>query len=280
MAVMLAHELLTGPTPPERWMLFLHGILGRRINWRSFARSWVERRPGWGAVLVDLRDHGDSQDLPGPRTVEAAADDLLPLADAIVREHAAPIAGVLGHSFGGKVAILGAAALRGGGHAVEELWVIDAPPGPRTQPRDLTTEHVFAALRSLPARHDSRTAFVDALVAERISKPTAQWLATNLIEVHDGWSFPLDLDRIGALLQDFKRIDTWPILLGEAEAGTRATLVLGERSQAVFGDELERARTLAQAGPLSLACVAKAGHWVHVDNPTGLLDVLAPAAHA
>src|SRR5262245_24206057 len=133
---MLAHELLTSADPPERWMLFLHGILGRGVNWRSFARNYVARRAGWGAVLVDLRDHGDSQDLPGPRTVAAAGDDLVALAESIVAEHGGRVSGVLGHSFGGKVAIVGASRLRAAGEGVDELWIIDAPPGPRTQPRD------------------------------------------------------------------------------------------------------------------------------------------------
>lgn len=275
--MILAHELLTGTDAPARWMLFLHGILGRRINWRSFARTWMERRPGWGAALVDLRDHGESQDLPGPRTVAAAAGDLVPLVEQLMHVHGRPVAGVLGHSFGGKVAILGAAALRAAGHPVDELWVIDAPPGPRTEPRDLTTDQVIATLADLPLRHDSRSAFVDALITRGITKPTAQWLATNLVAaVGGGWSFALDLERISALLRDFAAIDTWPTLLAEARAGTKASLILGARSQAVFGAELERARAAAQTGELELAFVVDAGHWVHVDNPSGLLDLLAP----
>lgn len=272
----LAHELLTGDDPPTHWMLFLHGILGRRANWRSFARSVLARRPGWGAVLVDLRDHGDSQDLPGPRTVAAAGADLVPLVDAVVAEHGGRVAAVLGHSFGGKVAIVGAAALREHGRAIDELWVVDAPPGPRTQPRDRTTDRVFEILTGLPPRFAERSDFIDAVVAAGLAKSVAQWLATNLVPaVGGGWSFALDLDRLMALVRDFAAIDLWPLVDAEAEAGTRVTLVLGERSQAVFGDELERARTRAEAGRLRLAIVPRAGHWVQVDNAAGLLDVLA-----
>lgn len=58
---MLAHGIVTSRSAdPDRYMLFLHGILGTRANWRGIARRFVDARPGWGAVLVDLREHGES----------------------------------------------------------------------------------------------------------------------------------------------------------------------------------------------------------------------------
>ncbi|KIG17983.1 hydrolase, alpha/beta fold family protein [Enhygromyxa salina] len=286
--MILAHQLLTAEAQkPDRWMLFLHGILGRGANWRSFARKWLADRaqagePDWGAVLVDLRDHGDSQHLSGDRTVTAAAADLVALAKSITQTHGGRIAAVLGHSFGGKVAIAAADQLRAAGLGADELWVIDAPAGPRTEPRDRSTDAVFAALDQLPPQFESRGAFVDALLAAGIAKPIAQWLATNLEEVNPDaeprqWRFGLDLERISALLRDFTTLDLWPALEAEAAAGARVTLVLGERSQAVFGDELARAQALAEAGDIALATVAGAGHWVHVDNPAGLLEILSRA---
>ena len=81
-------------------MAFLHGILGSGANWRTFARRFVEAKPTWRAVLVDLRKHGASQDFPAPHTLVACADDLRALEKSIGR-----FDGVLGHSFGGKVAL-------------------------------------------------------------------------------------------------------------------------------------------------------------------------------
>jgi esterase len=271
---MLASERVTSDEHPERWMLFLHGILGRRANWRGFARNYVARRPGWGAVLVDLREHGDSIGLPGPHTVEAAGADLVPLAVSVVATHGGRVAGVLGHSFGGKVAIVGASRLRAIGEGVDELWIIDAPVGPRTQPRDGTTEHVFATLAGLPARFESRSSFIDAVIAAGVARSVAQWLATNLVADAGGWRFALELEHLVALLDDFKRVDLWPLVDAEAQAGARVSLVLGGRSEAVFGDELEQANARARLGLIDVHTVQGAGHWVHVDNPAGLLDVL------
>lgn len=272
---MLAHERVTSDEHPDHWMLFLHGILGRRANWRSLARSYVTRRPGWGAVLVDLREHGDSLGLAGPHTVEAAGEDLVGVAQSVVAAHGGRVAGVLGHSFGGKVAIVAASRMRAGGKGIDELWIIDAPVGPRTQPRDLTTEHVFATLAGLAPRFQSRSEFTDAVIAAGVARSVAQWLATNLVaDEAGGWRFALCLDNLRALLEDFKRVDLWPLVDAEAEAGTRVSLVLGARSQAVFGEELEQANARAQAGLIEVHTVPNAGHWVHVDNAAGLLDVL------
>ena len=99
-------------------MLFLHGILGTRANWRGIARRFVEARPEWGAVLVDLREHGDSLGLPAPHSLHAAAEDVAELE----RSLAVPVEGALGHSFGGKV-VLEWLRSRQGLHT--EAWTID-----------------------------------------------------------------------------------------------------------------------------------------------------------
>ncbi|QQR89912.1 MAG: hypothetical protein IPJ88_17365 [Myxococcales bacterium] len=74
---------------PKRWMLFIHGILGRRANWRGIAKRFVQQRPDWGALLVDLRMHGDSVAFEPPHTLEAAAEDLVALEQRV----SAPIEG-------------------------------------------------------------------------------------------------------------------------------------------------------------------------------------------
>lgn len=259
-------------------MFVLHGILGRRANWRSFMRRWLPRRPGWGTVLVDLREHGESQGFAPPHTIDAAGGDLVELRATIEAEQGGRVAGLMGHSFGGKVAISGAAALRRAGAPVDELWVLDAPPGPRDPSTEGLTDGVFAALGALPPEFANRSDFVAALTADGIAKMTAQWLATNLVEDAPGqWRFGLDLDDMRALIRDFGRHDAWPTLEREAAEGTSVHLVVGARSDAVPDGQLERARRWAGAGGLELAVVPDAGHWLHVEAPEALLEALAGA---
>jgi pimeloyl-ACP methyl ester carboxylesterase len=134
---------------------------------------------------------------------------------------------------------------------------------------------VFETLTGLAPEFDSRTHFIDAVIAVGVARPIAQWLATNLVASEaGGWRFALELAHVRALLEDFKSVDLWPLVDAEAEAGTRVSLVIGDRSEAVFGEELAQANRRAGLGLIDLFTVADAGHWVHVDNAAGLLDVL------
>src|SRR5688572_18839444 len=131
---------------PQRWLFFLHGILGSGTNWRSFAQRLVDQHPIWGAVLVDLRMHGASQGAPPPHSIEAAAEDLTHL-EAVLP---GPARGVLGHSFGGKVAL---AYLSRRGEALSHAFILDSMPGTRdgTFGSDLTVK-VLALLRRVALR--------------------------------------------------------------------------------------------------------------------------------
>jgi pimeloyl-ACP methyl ester carboxylesterase len=91
------HRSGVGPT-----LVFLH-------YWGGSARTWdsvVERLPGRDTLAVDFRGWGRSRQLTGPYTLEQLADDThAVIADAGIRDYA-----LIGHSMGGKVAQLVAAA--------------------------------------------------------------------------------------------------------------------------------------------------------------------------
>ena len=123
---MLAHSLVTAKgASPERYALFLHGILGTRANWRGLARKVVEQRPEWGAILVDLREHGDSLGQAPPHTIAACASDV----DALVGSLERPVFAALGHSFGGKVVL---EWLRARDGIETAAWIIDSTPSRRS----------------------------------------------------------------------------------------------------------------------------------------------------
>jgi pimeloyl-ACP methyl ester carboxylesterase len=265
----LAHAIVPPPSgTPRRWMLFLHGILGSGANWRTFARAFVRERPDWGAVLVDLRMHGDSQEgFAPPHTVAAAAADvheLFPLVPG-------PVRGVLAHSFGGKVALTLDDRIGGD---LDHLFVIDATPGVRADARGSeSTRHIVELLADLPPEFENRDAFVAYVEGKGVSRPTAMWLAMNIRPVPGStrFVFRLDIPSIRALLEDYFELDTWPIL--ERGAGTaRRHLVVGGRSTIVDEADRERARRCPRT---TVDVIEEAGHWVHADAPDALRQVVS-----
>ncbi len=268
---MLAHSLLSPKTAePNRYMLFLHGILGTRANWRGIARRFVEGRRGWGAVLVDLREHGESLGLSGSPTVSAAAADIVELE----RSLGLPIAGALGHSFGGKVVLQW---LQGRHEQPTEAWIIDASPSPSAIDRDSTaTTEVLGALDRLPREWPSREAFVDAVIQAGQPEAIAQWLAMNLQRTRDGRrTFGPDLAVIRSLAEDYASRDLWRVV---EHPPLHATLdfVVGGRSPAFSPADRARLQRIAASNPhLSMHVLAGAGHWVHVDAPDALVALLS-----
>ncbi len=262
----LHHEQVVTGDAPDRWLLFTHGIYGSGANWRSIARKVIERRPGWGALLVDLRGHGRSPTGEAPHTVDACADDLAELLAS------RPVAIAVGHSFGGKVVL----ALRTR-VALAETWVLDATPsarpeGPEStdrQVRELMAREVLELMARLPPTFESREKFVAALVASGQTDALARWLAMNLEPAGDALRLRLELPMIRALLTDYFARDLWDAVEG-THPGALHVVVAG-RSTTISTDD--RARLVAS--PAHVHVVADAGHWLHLDAPGAVIDLLA-----
>ena len=270
---LLQHALVTAPpSAPTRWMFVLHGILGSGTNLRSFAKRLAAAFPEWGFILPDLRMHGLSQDAPAPHTLAAAADDLVRL-----EEHLdLPVAGVLGHSFGGKVAL----AYLDRDRRIDRLrldqaWILDASPSARPRgERAGSTAAIVAMLGAMPQPLPSREKFLEIVAEHGHPRGIAEWLAMNLRRSDDGFRLRLDLDAIRALLDDYFAVDLWRVL----EDGRRARelhLVLGGASDAL--DPADRARLAALGSKVVTHVLEGAGHWVHVDAPEALFALLAGA---
>ena len=256
----LAHtDLIAGPKPPERWVLFLHGLLGRGGNWRSFGRRWVESHPTWGSALVDLRLHGDSREgFRPPHTVRAAAADVLDLLPALP----GPAEALVGHSLGGKVVL---AAQRASNHRFPRAVVLDASPSPRPdglgadQSRDILT-----LLARLPREYGTRAKFVARVEAAGQPRPIAQWLAMTLQPAGGKLVLDVDLPGLESLYRSVLTEDDWDVVTS-VPPGHRLAFVVGGASATV--DPVARERLAALAPAVTLEEIPGAGHWVHVDAP-------------
>jgi pimeloyl-ACP methyl ester carboxylesterase len=97
------------------------------------------------------------------------------------------------------------------------------------------------------------------------------------------WRF--NLDAIYELMLDYFRVDLWSVLeSGQADSDFR--MVVAERSdrwapenrvrlQAMLETVRHHAGTVRANETVELHVVPNAGHWLHVDNPAFLLELMS-----
>lgn len=262
----LHHDRITADDAhPNRWMLVLHGIYGAGRNWGSVARRFVDARPAWGAVPVDLRQHGRSQGFEPPHTLAACADDL----DALLAEEDLPVRAILGHSFGGKVALVWA---RRTSAPLERIWVIDSTPE-RREPEG-SAWGMLRVLRGHPGPFTTREAAVQAVADEGYPDAVAQWMTTNLKRGVDGaFHWRLDPDDMEALLRDFFETDAWDVLEDPPE-GCEIHVVKARASGVLGPEAVARIEAAGQANGRVFLHTLEGGHWLNADNPEGLQALL------
>jgi esterase len=264
----LHHETTVAGGEPEFWLFVLHGIFGAGRNWGSVARRLVRARPDWGAVLIDLRQHGQSRRFPPPHTITAAAADLGELADYM---GTAPTA-ILGHSFGGKVALLyaggsaGHAALR----SLRQVWVVDSTPAARAPAG--SAWDMLQLVRRLPDRFANRDDAIRQLVAGGVREPVAQWMATNLEQAERGYRWRFDLNAMEQLLLSFFETDAWQVVEAPP-ARVEVHLVKAEDSSVLDGATLQRAERATGNGRTFVHRVG-GGHWINAENPDAIEQLL------
>ncbi|GAQ82053.1 hypothetical protein KFL_000990020 [Klebsormidium nitens] len=292
---LLAYELVQGalvrwsdnngkrtPAPPTA--VLLHGILGGRRNWSSFARRLAQEFPNWQFLLVDLRCHGESAAVrrPGPHSVDTAALDVLQL---IVQLKLVPRM-LIGHSFGGKVALSMVEQAKKPLAQPVQVWVLDATPGlvrAGLDEEDHPAE-LIAALKKMPKLVPDRRYIIDRLIQEGFSPGIAQWMTTNLKKTENGYGWVFNLAGISDMYRSYEDTYLWRIV-EDVPAGIHINFLRAERSlHRWHRDDIDRiyfaehaANWQGGAGGVQMHVLADAGHWVHTDNPEGLFRILAPS---
>lgn len=286
----------------RRTGLVLHGLLGNKNNLRSLARSLVAAHPDLQLLLVDQRGHGDSPAPPAsaPHTVASAAADALHLA---TRLGVSRMDLVVGHSFGGKVALamLDEAALAHapGGARPAHVFVLDSMPGSmsaeamRAKPAE-SVSCVLEALRDIAAAPiPSREWLVQELCARGFAEPLAKWMTTNLRPLPappsrdrggsagSTYAFTFDLRVADALFHDYLGTDLLH-LAAPPPAGTHVHVVRALRNPAweAQAGALTRLAAAAAAPPAHHVGRTRlheidAGHWLHTERPDAVLSLIA-----
>jgi esterase len=223
-------------------------MLGSARNWQTAGRDLAEH---FHVRAVDLRNHGSSPHAPTMSYEEMMADVLGVLdAQGIAR------ATLLGHSMGGKVAMLLACRHP---QRVERLVVVDIAPKNYFWPGHRQS---FAAMNELNLNDLRSRAEAEMRFEARVpSWPMRKFLTTNLERTDDGkWFWQINLPVVTAALPELEKN---PLRAEDRFVGP-TRFVLGEKSNYV--EEGDHAVIRRHFPAAEIRMVAGAGHNPHMET--------------
>ena len=231
-----------GGTP----LVIAHGLFGSARNWGVIAKRLSDRGH---VVAVDMRNHGGS-----PRSDAAGYDAMAADLVGIVEEIGAP-ADLMGHSMGGKAAMVAALSRP---DLVRRLVVVDIAPAPYGHAgaqRELIEAMQGVDLASIGSRGEA-----DGALAERVPDPGVRAFLLQSLDVR-GKSWDLNLR---ALHRAMEGITGWPEGIAGRFEGPALFLAGGESDYVTEAHHPKIRRLFPRA---TLREVPGAGHWVHAQAP-------------
>jgi pimeloyl-ACP methyl ester carboxylesterase len=176
----------------------------------------------------------------------------------------------MGHSFGGKVALAYAGRA---GVELEQVWVLDSNPGASGPDIGAEVSRALTRLGEAPGPFESREAATRALQARGVRRGTARWLASNYERRNGSYVLKLDVRALEDLLSDYFEKDYWPFL-ADGQVPPVVHLVIAEESDRSRPELRRRAASLEPPTRTRTHVLPNAGHWLHVDNPAGLVELV------
>lgn len=238
-----------GSGPP---FVILHGLFGSGDNWQTMAKDLAE----WYTVyLVDQRNHGHSPHTDS-MSYELMADDVRDF----MEEHQLRDVILMGHSMGGKAAIRAAQKYP---QYLSKLIVVDI--GVKNYPphhQDILAGFESVDLQAAESRGDAE----EMMKAKVPGLTVRQFLLKNLYWKSKGklaWRINLpvlkaNMEEIGSgLPADKVEIPT--------------LFVRGARSNYILEEDYP---ALLEQFPNGKIESLEVGHWVHAEDPEGLLKIL------
>ena len=229
--------------------IIIHGFLGMSDNWKTLGLQFAQL--GYQIHLLDMRNHGKSFH-SDEFNYEIMVEDV----KAYVDFHNLQNITLLGHSMGGKIAMLFATIYP---DLLEKLIIADIGPkyyAPHHQ-------SILEALNAVDFSKKPSRSEVDEIISKYISDfGTKQFLLKNLYwETPDQLAFRFNLpvfnekiSEIGTALP-FENHFNKPVLF-----------LRGDKSDYILDSDFE---TILHHFPLAIIkTISNAGHWLHVENPS------------
>jgi len=241
----MLHSKIEGEGKP---LIILHGYLGMSDNWKTLGTQFATE--GFQVHMLDLRNHGRSFHSE-EFTYEAMVQDVF---DYCSQNNLETI-DLLGHSMGGKVAMLFATTYP---EKVNKLIIADIGPkyyAPHHQ-------DIMAALNAVDFSQKPSRNEVDDIMSKHIPDfGTRQFLLKSLYWVEPGQlGFRFNLDVFN------RKIENIGTPLPENAVFEKPTLFLrGGNSNYIKDIDMD---LIKKHFPFAeLKTIPNAGHWLHAENP-------------
>jgi pimeloyl-ACP methyl ester carboxylesterase len=154
---------------------------------------------------------------------------------------------------------------------VDRVWLLDVVPG---QANDSVENVIGIVSRLQDVEFGSKKDLVHRLTAEEgLDTGTAQWLASSYV---GPGNFGFDLEVVHDILPEFGSQDFDGMLRALLEANVKVDLIRGGKNKAWNVETLNRLEKWTKMFPdgFGLHVLPKAGHWVHVDDLKGLVNII------
>ncbi|TRX12889.1 alpha/beta fold hydrolase [Flavobacterium gawalongense] len=229
-------------------LLILHGFLGMSDNWKTLGTQFAS---DFQVHILDLRNHGRSL-----HSEEFSYEIMVRDVFEYCQAHNLENINVIGHSMGGKVAMLLATTHP---ELVDKLIVADI--GPKFYPQH--HQDILAGLNAVDFSKKPSRNEVEEIMAKYIPDfGTRQFLMKNLY-----WQEPGQLAFRFNLAVFNTKMDEIGVSLQENLVFEKPTLFIrGGNSNYILDSDFENIKHHFPNS--SIETISNVGHWLHAENPT------------
>ena len=236
-------------------VVIVHGLLGSKRNWFGVGKSLSSH--GLDVWLVDLRNHGGSEWSDNHNYFDLAED-----IKEFIEEQGIINCCLIGHSMGGKAGMVLDKLYPG---FLSKLIVVDIAPV--TYPPNF--ENYLKVLSSLDLGSFKSRSEVDSKLSEYSKEISFRSFLMQNLKLDEKKSFYWRVN-LTSLITNATAISEFPVI--NAVSNTDTLFIYGDLSEYRVTDHRD---IIIKNFPLSeIAPVSKAGHWVHVEQPTKFLEIV------
>jgi len=238
-------------------ILILHGLFGSKRNWGAIAKRLSAH---YRVLSLDLRNHGESPWVDGMDYRDMAED-----VAAFIKRHALGPCTLIGHSMGGKTAMMLALTRA---ELVKRLVVVDIAP----VERETGFNSYIDAMSEVPLPAcESRADVEEYLEGVVRDKMVRTFLVQNLIRGDGGFRWRINLSALADGMDD---IADFPQPDNCRSFSSPTLFVAGAASDYIQPHHLSDINRLFPSA--DVAHIPGAGHWLHAEAPEPFLkEVMA-----